>query len=310
MLFPDQDSTNFPVSVKNILNNAVKEYSDKDFLRYHQFIIYMYLIKNTKSRGLMLFHDMGMGKSISAVALAEYYREHEPDRKIIVLLSKSLQENFKKNISRFIKEKNLTKLKESEIDDVIDTKYKFVSLNASNMFEQLKRVDKTDEELLFEKQIEEFTEVVEKSDFLENSLLIIDEFHNLSNSITNGSANAMKLYDRIMGTKDIKLLFLTGTPIINNPFELVPTFNMLRGTIQTDNTSVTLFPELQKDFDSYFIDAKTNVIKNKDRLQNRIFGLCSYYGNLYFGKNKKHTRLLPQETQIYTPYSYLSSFLT
>ena len=297
MIFPDQDSTNFPLGVKNNLNEIKTEYSDKDFLRYHQFIVKMYMIKNTKIRGLMLFHDMGMGKSISAVAIAEYYREHDPDRNIIILLSKSLQENFKKNIKQFIKEtKDSIKehLKSSDlgattdVDKIIDEKYKFVSLNASNMYEQLTRIDKTSEELIFENQIKEFAEIIEKSDFLENSLLIIDEFHNLSNAITNGSKNAMRLYDRIMQTKNIKLLFLTGTPIINHPFELVPTFNMLRGLISIDSrTSTTLFPELQKDFDMYFIDYKKNTINNKDRFQNRIFGLCSYYGNLYFGTKKE-----------------------
>ena len=90
------------------------------------------------------------------------------------------------------------KLSESAIDQIIDTKYKFVSLNASNMYTQMTRVDKTKGELEIEKQLKEFTDVVEKDNFLENALLIIDEFHNLSNSITNGSYNAIRLYDTIM----------------------------------------------------------------------------------------------------------------
>jgi hypothetical protein len=305
MIFPDQDSTNFPIGVKNNLNTILKnsddKYTKKEFLRYHQYIIYQYMIKNPKSRGLLIYHEMGMGKSISAVALAEYYRKHDPDRNIIVLLPKSLQENFKKNIGKFIKDqtKNYVKdaakspdlesnLTDSQIDTIVDKKYKFVSLNASNMFTQMTRIDKTREELQMEKHLQEFTDIAEKKDFLENSVLIIDEFHNLANSITNGSYNAIRLYDAIMNTKNVKLLFLTGTPIVNNPFELVPTFNMLRGLVPVDSlTSVTLFPELKKDFDMYFIDDKKNKIKNVDRFQNRIFGMVSYYGSLYFGKKNK-----------------------
>ena len=300
MIFPDYDSTNFPVGLKNnlttLLNDPQTGYTKEEFLQYHQFVLYTYMIKNPKIRGLLLFHDMGFGKSISAVALAEYYRKHDPDRNIIVLLSKSLQQNFKKNISKFLKDQikadksktsgeNLT---DAQIDNIVDTKYKFVSLNASNMFTQMTRIDKTQDELLIEKQLQEFTDVVEKKDFLENSLLIIDEYHNLANSITNGSYNAIRLYDTIMNTKDIKLLFLSGTPIVNNPFELVPTFNMLRGPVTVDDkTTTVLFPELKKDFYMYFVDRKTNKIKNSDRFQNRILGMVSYYGDLYFGKKVK-----------------------
>ena len=257
MIFPDQDSTNFPIGVKNNLTTIMKEeYTKKEFLRYHQYVIYQYMIKNQKIRGLLLFHDMGMGKSISAVALAEYYRKYDPDRNIVILLSKSLQENFKKNISDFMKKQskeNIKDIKEnikdtsfevdsnltdSQIDTIIDTKYKFVSLNASNMFTQITRIDKTVDEIQLEKQLQEFTDIVEKKDILENTLLIIDEFHNLANSISNGSYNAIRLYDTIMKTKNIKLLFLTGTPIVNNPFELVPTFNMLRGPVAVDSKTL------------------------------------------------------------------------
>jgi hypothetical protein len=300
MIFPDNNLTDFPISVKSNLMKLAKNYSKKDFLKYHQFIIYHYLIKNHNSRGLLLFHEMGMGKSITAAALAEFYRKHDPSRKIIVLLSKSLQDNFKKNIVKFISEikdesiKDGSKLSPNEIDVIIREKYKFVSLNASNMYTQMTNVNKTTDELILEKQLKEFSEIVENDDFLENSLLIIDEFHNVSNSITNGSYNAIRLYDTIMKTKNIKLLFLSGTPIINNPFELVPTFNMLNGLISTEfskmgnsDTLIPLFPELKKDFDIYFVDGIKNKIKNADKFKNRIFGLVSYYGDMYFGNRTK-----------------------
>ena len=297
MFFPEQNSTNLPLSILNNLTHISDEYSankKKEYLKYHQYIVYKYLITNEKARGLLLFHDMGMGKSIIAVALAEYYKKHDPSRKIIILLSKSLQENFKKNIIKYIKDNESDKETQKEtLEKELDS-YQFISLNASNMYTQLSRVDKSYEELVLENQLKDLIEITEQKDFLENSLLIIDEFHNLSNGISNGSMNAIKIYDKIMSTKNIKLLFLTGTPIINNPFELVPTFNMLKGRIEiaTDSSNkkshteyTTLFPENKKDFDLYFIDHKYKI-KNASKFQNRIFGLCSYYGGLYFGKKK------------------------
>jgi superfamily II DNA or RNA helicase len=294
MEFPNQNSTDFPISVKNNLNQVAKTYNAKDFLRYHQFMVYNYLIKNNDNRGLLLFHEMGMGKSITATALAEYYREYDPDRNIVILLSKSLQANFKKNIHKYMMEHDQRnkseKMSDSQIDDIIDSKYKFISLNASNMFTQITRIKKTKEELQLEKQLEELANIVEKDDFLENSLLIIDEYHNLSNSITNGSYNAIRLYDTIMKTKNIKMIFLTGTPIVNNPFELAPTFNMLKGYINLDKygkIKVPLFPELKKDFYKFFVDRNKNKIKNKNRFENRILGMVSYYGSMYLGNKQQ-----------------------
>ena len=282
----NQNNTNFPISVKNGLEKIIKEeYKESGFLKYYQFIVQKYLINNELSRGILIFHEMGFGKSITAVSIAEYYRKNDPNRNIVVLLSKSLQANLQKNIEKFIKIND--KIKSSEIDDIIKKRYKFISLNASNMFSQISKIKKTQTQLEIETQIKEFVNVVERQDFLENSVLIIDEFHNLSNSITNGSSNAIKLYDVIMKTKNIKLIFLSGTPIINNPFELVPTFNMLRGKIKFNDKFNTLFPESQKDFNEFFIDRTSNSIKNADKFKNRIFGLVSYYGSIYFGNKQQ-----------------------
>lgn len=327
MTFPEQNSTNFPISVKNNLEVFSNQYNKKEFLKYHQFIVYNYMINNPKSRGLLLFHEMGMGKSITASALAEFYRKHDPDRKIVILLSKSLQSNFQGNIEKVISIKQDMKqdikngdekLSQGEIDKIIEEKYKFVSLNASNMYTQLTRIDKTKGELEFEKQLKSFTDIVERDDFLENSLLIVDEFHNLSNSITNGSYNAIRLYDTIMKTKNVKLIFLTGTPIINSPFELVPTFNMLKGLIHLDDkVKMPLFPELQKDFNTYFVDSTNNKIKNAEKFKNRIFGMVSYYGSMYFGKKNKDdfpeehptkVERIPMSSEQYARYAMARDF--
>lgn len=284
----ETNSTNFPLNVKQTLMAFDKKFTKDEYLKYHQYIVQNYVVNNSKSRGLLLFHEMGYGKSILAVSIAEYYRRVDPSRKVIVLLTKSLVNNFKLNISKYIKSniKDLYNgLTDSDIDDIVES-YKFISLNASNMYSQMTKIRKTSEELLMEKQLHTLVDNV-RDDFLENSVLIVDEFHNLANSITNGSYNAIRLYDTIMKTQNIKLLFLTGTPVVNNPFELVPTFNMLAGIITFGKTKTTLFPELKKNFDMYFIDTKTNQIKNKDKFQNRIYGLCSYYGSMYFGKRSK-----------------------
>ena len=300
------NSTNFPISVKEQLTKFDKEFTKDNYLKYHQYIVQNYVINNEKSRGLLLFHEMGYGKSILAVSIAEYYRRVDPDRTIVVLLTKSLANNFKLNISKYIKSnmKDLySEMNDNDINKIVES-YKFVSLNASNMYYQMTRVRKTSEEIAVEKQLNTFTNAVENNNFLENTVLIVDEFHNLANSITNGSSNALRLYDTIMKTKNIKLLFLTGTPIVNKPFELVPTFNMLSGLLTFSKINTQLFPELEKKFNMFFIDSNKNQIKNKDKFQNRIFGLCSYYGSMYFGEN---TSDFPKELPIIVEKVHMST---
>lgn len=286
-------STNIPLIIKNNIEQFDSEYTDKEVLQNFQYVIKEYIL-GSDNRGLLVFHSPGTGKSILASSIIDNIRKHDIKRKIVILLSKSLKSNFERNIRKFMKmnpDNADFEKKESYIDEVID-KFKFISLNASNMFTQISKVTKSKEEIEFEKQWELFNEN-STEDFLENSLLIIDEFHNLSNSITNGSSNAVKLYNTIMNTKNIKMLFLTGTPIINNPFELVPTFNMLKGYIRYNLNGkimkTTLFPENESDFRNFFIDKEDGVfkIKNKNKFQNRIFGMVSYYGDFYFGEKLK-----------------------
>jgi hypothetical protein len=222
----DYNNTNTPLEIKKQLDDLIYD-KEKEFLKYHQFIVKEYFTRNEDLRGMLFCHGTGLGKTPLAISIANYFRETDNNRKIYVLLSKSLEENFKQNIHKYM---NLY-YKENEINSIIEDNYKFISLNASNMFQQIANINKTKEEIEYEKKIGTFMDDITNKDGLENSLLIIDEAHNLFNSITNNSKNAVQLYDLIMNTNDIKLIFLTATPMVNDPFELVPCFNMLKGYI-------------------------------------------------------------------------------
>jgi superfamily II DNA or RNA helicase len=270
----EKNSTDFLKKTETYFTN-LKYNSKEEYLQYHQFIINKYMI-DSNTRGLLLYHEMGYGKSILAASIVESYKKIQPNRNIILLMPKSLQENMKNAINKFNKYS-------SNNNEYISNKnkYTFISLNASNMYTQLSNVNKTKEELEFEKSLEKLNERLDNIN-LENSLIIIDEYHNLSNSITNGSKNALNFYNKIIDTKNIKLIFLTGTPIINHPFELVCTFNMLTGFYNKK----LLFPENFNDFIKFFINLKDNTIKNKEKFQNRIMGLVSYYGTKYFDEDR------------------------
>lgn len=273
----NNNNTNFPSELSNILkelylnNSEIIQKSLFDYQRY----IYNYVVY-TDVRGILLYHSVGSGKTLTSISIAEEFRNLGKD--LIILSSKSLQANYRKEIEKYNKMLN-SNISNEEIESIIN-QYKFVTSNSKNMISSLD-----------DKLVNILDKYKDNSISLENKIIIIDEAHNLFNSIVNGSKIANEFYDLIMKTKNIKLLFLTGTPIINNPFEIAVAFNMLYGKIYSNNLEYnknkkdknyyTILPEYYSDFQKYFIDQANNTIKNEIKFQNRIFGLVSYYGDMY-----------------------------
>jgi hypothetical protein len=46
------------------------------------------------------------------------------------------------------------------------------------------------------------------------------------------SKQGKELYDKLLEAKNVKIVALSGTPIINDPFECAILFNILRGFIE------------------------------------------------------------------------------
>jgi superfamily II DNA or RNA helicase len=255
----DKNNTNYPLALFRYLESV--KANDDDVLQYHQKIVQQYFAKSPLNRGLLVFHGTGTGKTMLSVSIADIMKDQ---RRVVILSAKSLQHNFRKEIKKYM---GLLKRSQSDIEISMDTKYTFISSNASNMLTQMSRIGKTLEELEFEKTLEVFTNKID----LEGTLLIVDEAQNFFNGIVNGSKNSTGLYRAIMNATDIKLIFLSATPIINDPFEIVPMFNMLYGSV--------ILPEDYDDFYNYYIDTEKLVVKNKEKFKNRIFGLVSYMGD-------------------------------
>ena len=217
---------------------------------------------------------MGLGKSICAVAVS---LDQIKDRQVIILLTKSLQQNMRSAIKKYVKMRgevdplyHVARLPASDLEEYIEKNFKFVSLNANNMITQMKRAAENDVVKEFDVALEKKLGEVLALSNLDGKLLIVDEAHNLFRAITNGSKNAKGLYDLIMKSKNLKLVFLTGTPISNDVFELVPCFNMLGSS----RPNVAILPEFYEDFKKLYV-GNTGFIKNKEKFQNRIFGLTS-----------------------------------
>jgi superfamily II DNA or RNA helicase len=259
---PNRNNTNYPLALSNILK-TIK--STDTNLQYHQKVIHDFVMGDPENRGKLIFNEPGTGKTITAASIAIETRE---SRDVVILSAKSLHANFKTDLSKYV-QMNDSSVSNAEIKAMLDANFDFVSLNASNMIDQVKKVGKTSEAIEYERSIGQFAETAD----LNGKLLIIDEAHNLFNSIVSGGTNASKLYDAIMQAIDIKILFLTGTPIVNDPFELSAAFNMCVG--------YELLPTDYDQFHELFVDKENTNVKNYNKFVNRIYGLTSYYGSWY-----------------------------
>src|SRR5271165_5917688 len=292
-----RNNTSFPKELHDLLKTL--EQVKNDPLQYHQRLAHDYVLKYDGIRGILAYQGMGSGKSILAAALCESMAVKYPDIKIIFIASKSLHNNFRENIKKYLQlcaEKDGARnvSDEGELTAHIEKLYDFVSLNAGNMLKQVKRVQTAEDidvsELYedrsewYEEQASKELEKISHLGNLDKCFVVIDEAHNFFNSIVNGSKNALGLYRLIMDSNWIKLLFLTGSPIINDPYELAICYNMLAGPLGDR----TLFGEDYNDFIRYFINNPESLdldknsgnlptIKNKDKFADRIVGLTSYY---------------------------------
>lgn len=277
---PDIDRTNTNVTsqIHNLVQKLKKESDEQTTLKYYQYICMKVATSvNLGSRGLLVKLPMGYGKTITAVSAALMVLINPKcKRKIVVLLTKSLRENFKKGIREYFELLSKDTTNElyqhipKDIEAFITKYFSFVSMNASNMMQQLNRAADGELEALESAALESKLAEVLKVGTLDNKLLIVDEAHNLFRSIANG--NARGFYDMVMNARNLRILFLTGTPIVTDPFELVPCMNMLG----SQNRRHLTLPETYQEFYQLYVDTERGEIRNREKLQNRLMGLISY----------------------------------
>ena len=107
----------------------------------------------------------------------------------------------------------------------------------------------------------------------DDKVVIIDEVHNITSHLIGNGYVALFIYELIMRAKNCKLVFLSGTPLINSSFELALLFNMLNGFIYeytmplTKKGGIITADELtqimnnSKYVDRYTIDSLKGIIK-------------------------------------------------
>ena len=145
-----------------------------------------------------------------------------------------------------------------EINYLIRTKYNFIHYNPfprvkSSIIEEFEGVVEEDEDAylldesekklidtnnkLIVKDLEKRLKFNRKNFNVDSPFygecIIIDEVHNFVREILNpGSKPSKVFYDWIVNAENVKLVFLSGTPVINKPSEIAVLYNMLKGLIK------------------------------------------------------------------------------
>lgn len=259
----DRNSTDFPRK----LNELIRKLEPHEDLRMNQQIVNMYM---GKARGIIAMHETGSGKTrLSAAVISAHIG------KTIVVAPKSVHDNMRVELRRWNCEDRVS----------------FVTLGSSAMMRQLRKESKTPAELEMDP---------DGPPRLGGKLLVVDEAHNLANAITNGSETAMEFYDVVRVTKDLKVVFLTATPCINHPFEIVPLVNMVSHS--------DLLPTDYDEFVEFFV--KDDHPNRVGKLKSRLVGLISYFGDFYRKDAKGKRPDYPEERPIelvkveMSPYQY------
>jgi hypothetical protein len=142
----------------------------------------------------------------------------------------------------------------------------------------------------------------------DNFIVIVDEAHNFFSNIANAKhvikrneaqlsdfTQAERVYNLILSADDPKIIYMSGTPIANTPFEFAIAVNMIKGWITTGGRGdghgsvnrTTIFPEEHSKFNEYFINETGVGMKNMKEFQARIYGTCSFYGKDYYTDETK-----------------------
>jgi superfamily II DNA or RNA helicase len=283
-------------------NENMKEFClPKKFkLQPQQEFIPEYLWENkSKVNGLLLYHNIGSGKTCTAINIAEKFKK---SMNILVVLPAALIGNFKDELRSkcpngeniYMTEKESQRIKELNYSD---TEYDEI-INKSD-----ERINKYYTIYSYHK----FVDLIQENKVkLKNTLLIIDEIQNM---ISMTGTFYKRLYEIINKTDNsLRLILLSATPMFDRPVEIGLTLNLLRPN--------ELFP-IGTDFNNEFLKTvKTNNgifyrAINLKKFKDLSKGIVSYYrGAPPQAYPKKEFKIVKCNMNDFQYKSYLTSMST
>ncbi|MBG01386.1 MAG: hypothetical protein CL470_03865 [Acidimicrobiaceae bacterium] len=275
-------------SLLNRIDLDQKCYS-KDFeLGNHQQFLKAFMNRMTPYNGLLIFHGVGVGKTCSAVTISNSFRDiyKKDDKKIVCLVSKNIQPNWRKTIYDPSKGEDqctgdtfkhiigdldgvVGKGLERKVKRTIKQYYEFYGYQ--QFANKIKNLVKNKMGNRKDIPIKEVEKSVIKS-YFSNRLLIIDEAHNLRDdnlkvnqkNKDGPSKDTIKYLDKVVKYSDnMRLILMSATPMFNKPSEIIWLLNML---LKNDKrVPISIKPKQIFQSDGNLTDYARGIIKQKSK---------------------------------------------
>lgn len=268
-------------SSSDYYNECIKSCNSNVFeLTNNQLFISNFMSSNTPYNSLLLFHEVGVGKTCTAITLAEQFIDMK-DRKIYVLMpSTLLKDNFKKQVYDSSRPDDLqctsSKYKnmipnhhrfsietiEKKVNKLISSNYIFMGLLefANDINRMAKELGVSNEDMETDMNFHKML-----NHEYSNSVFIIDEVHNIRLNTDLTKKRVPPILQLVFKhVYNIKLLLMTATPMFNDPKEIIYIINLL---LYNDKK-----PPLK--LRDYF--RKDGTIKSVDDLTHAFKGYISY----------------------------------
>lgn len=257
-------------------------------LRLHQKFLTSFFDYKSPYKDVLIYHDVGSGKTAITINIYNILYNYTPQWNVFILIKAALlDEPWLAELKKWI----LPNDKDDRMANI-----KFIHYDAPN-------ADKT------------FLNAIKEADSTKKSIYIIDEAHNFINNVYNNIVSgygkrAHIIYEHIISEKkennQTRVILLSGTPTVNNPYEMALIFNLLRPDT---------FPKTETKFNEIYISQNTLNPENKNMFQRRTMGLVSYYlgsdPRLYAKKYEK-IKLLemdPYQEKIYNYFEGIENTL-
>lgn len=218
---------------------------------------------HTPYRGVLVYHRIGAGKTCTAISISEKFKNH---KRIMIVLPASLKGNFRSELRSYCAgEKYLTDKERKMLATLHPSELAYLDI--------IKRSDERINKYYTIYSYNKFVNIIKDNKLrLDNTLLIIDEIHNM---ISETGTYYENLYHVIhSAAKSMRLVIMSATPIFDKPAEIALTMNLLLNKQQ--------MPTGRKFYDE-FVDVKytnrgpTYQVKNMDVFKDYIRGYVSYF---------------------------------
>ena len=252
--YPDINKEDFNkklLSLKEVRVHKINKYDDintledfekksKELCKFEkssfQYLMSHYLSYRTPYRSILLYYSVGVGKTCTAITIAEslLINHNSLDEPMIwVILPSAIEGGFKNQIFENIKLTDLSSItKQCTGDTYIKLANISKDFDMKNVEKKIKKLIKSRYTFFTYEGFANFidTNYISKGKYVSDKVIIVDEAHNIRSSGNDKDENK-RVYSALLEVcKDgvnNRLIFLTATPMYNEPKDIYNLFYLL-----------------------------------------------------------------------------------